>query len=72
MSAPDETKPELLKRLNDALNSQRAIHGYTNDHELAHHLGVSPKTVSFWRNGRWPQTTSALVTALLTSPQKAA
>lgn len=72
MSAPEESKSELLKRLNNALNSQRAIHGYTNDHDLAHYLGVSPKTVSFWRNGRWPQTTSALVTALLTIPQNAA
>lgn len=60
-----ETKAELLERLNAAFDSTRAQLGLTNDEAFARRLGVSPKTISFWRNGRWHPAGEALITALI-------
>jgi transposase-like protein len=56
--------PEALKALNIALDRRRRLSDLANDTELAQHLGVSPKTLSFWRNGRWTKGDTALVTVL--------
>lgn len=64
-----ETKPELLQRLNAAFDSTRAQLGLTNDEAFARRLGVSPKTISFWRNGRWHPAGTALITALIGPPE---
>ena len=55
---------EALQALKKALDRKREEHGFPNDLELARHLGVSPKTVSFWRNGRWTIGDRALISVL--------
>jgi hypothetical protein len=63
MTNPNAT-PEALQALKAALDRKREEHGFPNDLELARHLGVSPKTVSFWRNGRWTVGDRALISVL--------
>jgi len=60
--------PEALRALNIALDRKRRMHDFANDTELAKHLGVSAKTLSFWRNGRWTKGDQALI-AVLTGHQ---
>jgi transcriptional regulator with XRE-family HTH domain len=62
--------PEAVQALREALDRKRAAHGFPNDNELARHLGVSPKTLSFWRNGRWSRADIALI-GVLTGHQPA-
>lgn len=57
--------PEALRELNIALDRCRRMHGFTSDAELARHFGVSAKTISFWRNGRWTVGDAALITILI-------
>lgn len=54
--------------LNQALDRKRAAHAFPNDAELARHLGISPKTLSFLRNGRFTKNAAAIV-AVLTDDQ---
>jgi DNA-binding transcriptional regulator YiaG len=58
-----EPKKAMQARLNAAFDAQRARLGFTNDVDFARYLGVSAKTLSFWRNGRWLGADSALITA---------
>lgn len=60
--------PPGIQQLNAALDRKRAEHAFVNDIELAQHLGVSDKLVSFWRNGRLTRTQAAIV-AVLTGDQ---
>jgi len=59
-----ETKEDLQKSLNVVLNAQRQRLGFTNDLDFARYLGVSGKTLSFWRNGRWLGADCALIRAI--------
>jgi DNA-binding transcriptional regulator YiaG len=72
MTVETTQRAELLRKLNTAFDAQRARLGFTNDEDFARHLGVSPKTLSFWRTGRWPRADAALISALLPEPQFAA
>lgn len=54
--------------LNQAFDRKRAAHSLPNDAELARHLGISAKTLSFLRNGRFTKNTAAIV-AVLTGDQ---
>lgn len=56
---PDATL--LVEQVNDALNRTRTELGFTSDHRLAEYFGLSPKTVSFWRVGRWTKADRALI-----------
>lgn len=56
--------PDALRELNIALDRKRRIHDLPNDTELAHHFGISPKTISFLRNGRWSKVDHALISVL--------
>lgn len=57
--------PEILEALNEALNRIRYQNELPNDKALARHLGVSEKTVSFWRNGRLTTGDKALILVLI-------
>lgn len=57
--------PEILETLNDALNRTRYQNELPNDRALALHLGVSEKTISFWRNGRLTKGDTALILVLV-------
>lgn len=52
MPKSKETPPELKEMIRDVLNRERIAAGLTLDEELAHHLNVTPKTISFWRSGK--------------------
>jgi len=64
MDTAQEPKEELRNLLNQTFDSQRQRLGLTNDMDFARYLGVSPKTLSFWRNGRWQGADAALITAI--------
>jgi DNA-binding transcriptional regulator YiaG len=61
----------LLERLNAACDRTRERLGLSSDQDMARHLGVSPKTVSFWRNGRWTDADRALISILINPPDVA-
>lgn len=68
-----DPRAELIRRVNDAFDAARDRYGLTSDQALARHLGVSPKTISFWRNGRWHPAGEALISVLVnTSSSKEA
>lgn len=60
-----EITPDILQVLNESLDRTRYQNELPNDRELAKHLGVSEKTVSFWRNGRLTRGDAALVVVLI-------
>jgi hypothetical protein len=60
--------PPAVQALNASLDRKRAEHQFTNDIELAQHLNISDKLLSFWRNGRLTRTQAALL-AVLTGDQ---
>ena len=60
--------PEALRELNIALDRKRRLHDLPNDTALARHFGISPKTISFIRNGRWSKVDHMLI-AVLTGHQ---
>lgn len=68
--------PDILQVLNESLDRTRYQNELPNDRELAKHLGVSEKTISFWRNGRLTRGDAALVIVLIktrrTAPEQVA
>ena len=66
-----EQKELVRQKLNQAFDAQRERLGLTTDVALARHLGVAPKTISFWRTGRWPAADTALLTAIFSENQAA-
>lgn len=58
--------------INAALDRTREIHNLSSDRRLAKHYKVSPKQISFWRNGRVTHNDAVLIDALtsLKSVQK--
>lgn len=55
-----EADERILSQVNHAFDTARARLGLRTDRDLAQHLGVSQKTLSFWRNGRWTDNDRAL------------
>lgn len=66
LSCHGSAPPALLERVNAACDRTRERLGLTSDQDMARRLGVSPKTVSFWRNGRWTDADRALISILIT------
>lgn len=57
---------QLLLAINMSLDREREVQLLANDRELARHLGISPKTLSFWRHGRHlPKSTIIFVRLLI-------
>lgn len=65
------TKLEQIDLLNEALNADRTARDCRNDNDYAAALGVSPKQLSFWRNGRWTELDAILIGVLLAVPTPA-
>lgn len=63
MSAPTDT--EIRAIVKEALDEAERIHDVDNIGQLADRYGLSTKTVSFLRNGRWTRTDRLLIAALL-------
>jgi DNA-binding transcriptional regulator YiaG len=55
---------EIIERINECLDSVRKEQSIRRDSDLATHLNVSMKTVSFWRHGHIPKTTMVLLRVL--------
>jgi hypothetical protein len=64
----DRGQSIAIIQLNEAFDRKRHAHSLPNDAELARHLGISAKTLSFLRNGRFTKTDAAIV-AVLTGDQ---
>lgn len=60
-----QTETHVVQALNQAFDEERRRRALRNDKELAGHLGLNPKTVSFLRNNRMTQTTRAVATVLV-------
>ena len=60
--------PPAIQAINQALDRKRSEHQFANDIELAQHLLISDRLLSFWRNGRLTRTQAALA-AVLTGDQ---
>lgn len=60
-------KDELVAALDEALDEARYRLRCQTDEALAKKLGISTKTVSFWRNGRWTTADAALITILIST-----
>ena len=58
---------ELIATVDAALDEARHILRVANDEALAANIGVSPKTISFWRNGRWTPADTALIRVLVST-----
>lgn len=57
---------QLLLAINMSLDREREVQSLANDRELARHLGISPKTLSFWRHGKHlPKSTLIIVRLLI-------
>ncbi len=61
------TKDTAIYFVNLSLDDARRVLEAKNDTELAAQMGVSPKQISFWRNGRWASTDTALIRMLITA-----
>lgn len=61
------SKDELVNALDAALDEARFVLRVTTDEALAEKLGLSAKTISFWRNGRWTPADHALISVLVTA-----
>lgn len=64
-------KDELVSALDTALDEARFALRVTTDEALAEKIGVSAKTVSFWRNGRWTPADHALINVFVSSSKLA-
>ena len=64
----DRGQSVAIIQLNEALDRKRHAHALPNDAELARHLGISTKTLSFLRNGRFTRTNAAIM-AVMTGDQ---
>lgn len=51
-------------RLNACLTRERERAGLRTDLELATHLKINPKTISFWRNGKLSRVDAVLARVL--------
>jgi hypothetical protein len=56
--------PDVVAAINDALDSARQHHEFPNDKALAQFLGVSAKTLSWWRHGKVSPTNRGLLYVL--------
>lgn len=61
------TSPELIQKINEALDRTRFAHHISTDKDLALLLSVSTKTVSFWRRGHLTRADRALAAVLTNS-----
>lgn len=61
------SKDELINALDAALDEARFVLRVNTDEALAEKLGLSAKTISFWRNGRWTPADHALISVLVTA-----
>lgn len=57
-----------IRQVNEAFDRKRAAHNMPSDRELAEHLGISSKSISFLRSGRLTQMQAAII-AVLTGDQ---
>ena len=55
----------LVESVNAAFDRARTRLGISNDRDFADRLGVSQKTISFWRNGRWTDADRVLIGILV-------
>lgn len=62
MTVDTSTQVAAIGAALDALQKQ---HNVDSDRELAQIYELSPKTVSFMRNGKWTRTDRLLISALL-------
>lgn len=60
--------PPAIRQMNEAFDRKRDAHGIPNDRDLAKHLGISHKSISFIRSGRLTQMQAAII-AVLTGDQ---
>lgn len=60
--------PQAIQQVNEAFDHKRAAHNMPSDRELAKHLGISSKSISFLRSGRLTQMQAAII-AVLTGDQ---
>ncbi len=60
--------PPAIRQMNEAFDRKRADHSLPSDRELAKHLGISNKSVSFIRSGKLTQMQAAVI-AVLTGDQ---
>lgn len=61
-----QKKPELVIALNEAFDEARHLLRINTDEELAKRVGVSPKMISEWRNGKWSPADAGLIAVLVT------
>lgn len=61
------SKDDLVTALDEALDEARYRLRCPTDEALAKKLGISTKTISFWRNGRWTTADEALITVLIST-----
>lgn len=61
------SKEQTVPVVDDALDTARKTLGLNTDEELADNIGVSSKTISFWRNGRWTKADIALIRILVSA-----
>lgn len=62
-------KNELVAAVDAAFDEARFRLRCPNDEALAERLGISTKTISFLRNGRWTQVDTAIITVLVSTLQ---
>lgn len=58
-------RDELIATVDVAFDQARTRLGVETDEALAEKLGISKKTISFFRNGRWTPVDEALITVLI-------
>lgn len=58
-------KDELVAVVDTAFDKARENLGVETDGALARKLGISQKTISFLRNGRWTTVDEALISVLI-------
>lgn len=69
MSEPAVTlSPGRRQALNQALDREREQRGLPTDVALAVDLGITPRVLSHWRNGRLTRVDTILVNVLVTEP----
>lgn len=61
------SRDELISAVDAAFDEVRFRLRCPNDETLAEKLGISTKTISFLRNGRWTPVDTALITVLVSA-----
>lgn len=64
----EQIPPDVLERVNTALDTARDELGLTSDAQLASHYNIAPKTISHWRNGIWPDNDAILIGVIIGRP----